>query len=55
MSGPAAPSDLPPAPAAGDAFKAYMAEVNAPGALGTKQKKLIAPGIVGDGKVRAVC
>jgi selenide, water dikinase len=39
---PAGRDDLPPAPAAGDAFKAYMAEVNAPGALGTKQKKLIA-------------
>lgn len=31
-----------PAAAGGDAFKAYMSAVNAPGALGTKQKKLIA-------------
>lgn len=31
-----------PTPAAADAFKAYMAAVNAPGALGVRQKKLIA-------------
>ncbi|MGE5609515.1 MAG: selenide, water dikinase SelD [Bacillota bacterium] len=40
---PATTGDVPPLPlpAAGDAFKAYMGAVGAPGALGIKQKKLI--------------
>ncbi len=32
----------PPPPAASDALKNYLTAVNAPGVLGTKQKKLIA-------------
>jgi AhpD family alkylhydroperoxidase len=37
----ASPPDALPAPASSEAFKAYMAAVSAPGALGMKQKKLI--------------
>jgi selenide,water dikinase len=35
-------ADALPPPAAAEAFKSYLSAVNAPGALGTKQKKLIA-------------
>ena len=38
----AEPADALPPPAAADALKSYLAAVNAPGALGSKQKKLIA-------------
>ena len=39
---PHAHSDALPPPAAADAFKIYLTAVNAPGALQSKQKKLIA-------------